>query len=71
MAEEGRCSVECLLSPLLVGINNTHMASTSQRLHRRNGFSSSKGRILIWVSKHFILQLKAKEAMSEIFASEP
>lgn len=57
---------------LFMSINNTHMASPLQRLHRKYGFSSSTGRIWFWVSKHPTLQLtKTKGAMSEIFSSEP
>lgn len=72
MTEEATHPAECLLFFLLVGTNNTHMTSALQRLHRRNGFSSSsRGRILVWVSNNFILLTKAKRVMSEIFASVP
>lgn len=70
-AEEGTGPAGCLLFSLLVVINNTHRAPVLPRSHRRNGFSSSSGRILVWVSKYFISQLtKAKGVISELFASE-
>lgn len=63
MAEEDGCPVECLLFVPLHG--------HKQHPHGLY-FAKITGRILVWVSKHLILQLtKPKGAMSEIFASEP
>lgn len=37
MAEEGTHPADACFFPLLLGINNTHMASTWRRSHRRHG----------------------------------